>query len=199
MDTHRGSALAGVLAVGCSLIATIGAPAVAPWFAWTTNALSDLGTSTGPERLLFNYGLLAAGILGCGFVPAVRATASGRIGQAAVLPVVAALAGVAGVGLFPAGSSLHLPAAATAYLGFIAAPLVYGLGDLFAGEMAVGLASVLDGLIHLLVWVVSVVYLGVAVGLAVPELLGAGLFNLWVLGVAARVSRYRITRTFVPR
>lgn len=190
MRTLRLSAVAGVAAVALSLGATLGAPATAPWFSWSTNALSDLGTTDGTRRLLFNYGLIAAGTVGLGFLPAVAASASNRVGRAATVPVAAALLGVVGVGAFPAGTPLHLPAALAAYLGFMAAPVVYGVGDLLAGNRLTGLASVLNGAVHLAVWFpFSFVYLGVAFGLAVPELAGAALFDAWVLGVAARVWR----------
>lgn len=190
MRTLRLSAVAGVAAVALSLGATLGAPATAPWFSWSTNALSDLGTTDGTRRLLFNYGLIAAGTVGLGFLPAVAASASNRVGRAATVPVAAALLGVVGVGAFPAGTPLHLPAALATYLGFIAAPVVYGVGDLLAGNRLTGLASVLNGAVHLAVWFpFSFVYLGVAFGLAVPELAGAALFDAWVLGVAARVWR----------
>ena len=188
MLSTRRSAAAGVLAVACSLVAIVLAPAIPPWFSWTTNALSDLGTADGPERLLFDYGLVAAGVVGAGFIPAVARSASNRVGRASTVPVAAALAGVVGVGLFPTGTPLHFPAALTAYLGFLLSPAVWGVGELLAGNRRAGLLSVLDALVHFLVWFpASFVFLGVAFGLAVPELLGALLFDAWVLGVAARV------------
>jgi hypothetical membrane protein len=186
--TQRSAGL-GVAAVVVSLVAILAATFTAPWFSWAGNALSDLGTSDAPERLLFNYGLVLAGLLGLGFVPALRATASG-VGRAAVVPYVAAMVGVAGVGLFPAGTALHFPAAATAYLGFVLAPVLHGVGDLRAGATGRGAVAVLDGVVHLAFWVLwGTTLTGVLPGLAVPEFVGSTLFNAWALWVAVRAWR----------
>lgn len=186
MNATQRSAALGVAAVVVSLVGILAATATAPWFSWAGNALSDLGTSDAPERLLFNYGLIAAGLLGLGFVPALLATASG-VGRAAVVPYVAAMVGVAGVGLFPSGTPLHFPAAATAYLGFVFAPVLHGAGDLRAGATRRGLVAVLDGAVHLAAWVLWATTLtGALPGLAVPEFVGAVLFNLWAAWVAVR-------------
>jgi hypothetical membrane protein len=183
--TQRSAAL-GVAAVVVSLVAILAATFAAPWFSWTGNALSDLGTSDAPERLLFNYGLIAAGLLGLWFVPALLATAS-SVGRAAVLPYMAAMLGVTGVGLFPAGTALHFPAAATAYLGFVIAPLLHGIGDLRVGRTRRGAVAVADGFVHLLFWVLwGTTLTGVLPGLAVPEFVGSTLFNAWAVWVAVR-------------
>ena len=172
--------LAGVLAVVVSLGAISLSLMLAPWFAWPTNALSDLGVSDPPERLVFNYGLLLTGVLGLLFLPALRQTLHTPAHELAVAPLGVALVGVAGVGLFPSGHPFHFPMALTAYVGFIASVATYGVGDYFLGEHRRATATVgsgsLDGATE-------------AVLTGGWELLGALLVNAWVLYTAARLSR----------
>lgn len=131
-------------------------------------------------------------MVGLGFTPTLWVSAPSRLARGATLPFVAALVGVAGVGLFPAGTPLHFPAAAMAYLGFILTPLLFGVGSLVAGARRPGGVSLLDGLVHLFSWVVWGIVLSDALpGLAVPEVVGAVLFDGWVLWVAHRAWRDR--------
>ena len=185
---HRLSTHAGVLAAVGSIGAILAAVLVAPWFAWPTNALSDLGVSNAPERYLFNYGLVASGLFGLLFLPALRTTMHTPAHKLSVVPLGAALAGVTGVGLFPAGHPLHFPMAITAYVGFIAAVVTYGIGDYFIGERRRAVATVGSGVAHFGVWVAwAFVLVDQLPGLAVPEFLGALLFNGWVLFTAWRL------------
>lgn len=182
MNTTRASVAAGVAGIVISFVAILGATAAAPWFSWAGNALSDLGVSDAPERWLFNYGLILAGLLGLGFLPALRATAENRLQLAALVPFAAAMVGVAGVGVFPSDMALHAPSAIVAYLGFMLAPVLYGAGDLAAGATRRGIATALDGVLHLGFWLLwGFVLVGALPGLAVPEFVGSTLFNVWAL------------------
>ncbi|WP_255195918.1 DUF998 domain-containing protein [Halorarius litoreus] len=185
---HRLSTHAGVLAAVVSIGAILAAVLAAPWFSWPANALSDLGVSDAPERYLFNYGLVLSGLLGLLFLPALRQTMHTPAHKLSVLPLGAALAGVTGVGLFPAGHPLHFPMALTAYVGFIASVITYGIGDYFIGEHRRAVATVGSGVAHFGFWVAwGFVLVEWLPGLAVPEFVGALLFNGWVLVTARRL------------
>lgn len=56
-------AAAGIFAPIISFACILGAIASYPAFSWTNNALSDLGVVEGATELLFNFGLIAAGVL----------------------------------------------------------------------------------------------------------------------------------------
>ncbi len=182
--------MAGFAAVAVSLSGILVAVGLAPWFAWRTDALSNLGVATGPERLVFNGTLLLTGVLGLAFLPALRTTMRATAHRVAQLPLVVGVVAIAGVGLFPAGHPYHFPLAATGYLGFIAAPVAYGVGDFYVGARRRAAATVASGLLHLGVWVAWATLLDDALpGLAAPEFVGALLFNAWVAYTAVRVYR----------
>lgn len=190
MNRHQLSTFAGVLAVVVSVGSILTAVLFAPWFSWQTNTLSDLGVADAPERHLFNYGLLLTGLLGLLFLPALRQTLQTLAHKLAVAPIVASLVGVAGVGLFPSGHPLHFPMALSAYLGFIAGVVLYGVGDYLAGSRRRGVATVGSGVAHFGSWVVWAFFLvDTLPGLAVPEFVGALLFDGWVLFTATRLVR----------
>lgn len=191
MNRTRLSAALGVAAVLASFLCILTAVLTAPWFSWVANDLSDLGISDGPERWLFNYGLILTGLVGLGFLPALRATARNRAHRLSLVPFAVAMVAVAGVGVFPADRLRpHALSAVTAYLAFMATPVVYGVGDLLAGARNRGAATIGSAVVHLGVWVLAVTSLrGTLTGIAVPEFLGAALFNAWVLSTAVRAWR----------
>ncbi len=60
MKKHELAGICGVAGPIISLSFVIKAIIISPWFAWSTNALSDLGV--GEAALVFNSGLIAGGI-----------------------------------------------------------------------------------------------------------------------------------------
>lgn len=190
MNRYRLSVLAGFLAVVVSIGSILTAVLLAPWFSWPTNALSDLGVVDGPERYVFNYGLVLTGVLGLLFLPALRETFHATAHRLAVVPLTAALVAVAGVGLFPSGQPLHFPMALTAYVGFIASVVTYGVGDYVVGAYRRAAATIGSGVAHFGFWLLwGFVLIDALPGLAVPEFVGALLFNAWVLFTATRLLR----------
>lgn len=190
MNRYRLSVLAGVLAVVVSLGSIVTAVLLAPWFSWPADALSDLGIADGPERYVFNYGLVLTGLLGVLFLPALRETSHTTAHRLTAVPLAAALVGVAGVGLFPSGDPLHFPMALTAYVGFIASVVTYGVGDYVVGAYRRAAATVGSGVAHFGFWLLwGFVLIDELPGLAVPEFVGAVLFNGWVLFTAVRLRR----------
>ncbi|MFC7175577.1 DUF998 domain-containing protein [Halosegnis marinus] len=188
MNTTQRSVAVGAAGIAVSFVAILAATATAPWFSWADNALSDLGVSDAPEVWLFNLGLIAAGLLGLGFLPALRDLAANRVQLAALVPFGVAMVGVAGVGVFPSGQPTpHAASAITAYLGFMLAPVLWGVGDALRGATRNGLLSVADGVLHLGFWLLWAFALTDAIpGLAVPEFVGSTLFNAWALWVGYR-------------
>ncbi len=64
---RRIGASSGIVAPIIAFICILSAIASYPQFSWTNNALSDLGVVPGITSSLFNFGLLAAGILAFNF------------------------------------------------------------------------------------------------------------------------------------
>mgnify|MGYP006285165419 CR=1 FL=1 len=190
-ELTRAGRLAGVAAVLVAAIGIAGAGLASPTFAVTGNALSDLGQPGDPvatpvTTLLFDGGLVLAGVVGLPFAVVRWRESENRLGQVAVAPFTVALLGMVGVGLFPAGQPLHVPAALTLYLASMVAMAVDGIGTAAAGRR--GRAAVTLSLVAVHVagwwwWAASGPVL--RPGLAIPELLGAGIFAVWVVLTAS--------------
>lgn len=192
-ERARGGGPAGVVAVGLAGAGIGGAVLTSPSFGFARNALSDLGYSgtaagTPVTAVLFNGGLILAGVVGLGFAGALwlRGPLADRIGS---LVLGASLLGLAGVGLFPSPEPQHVPAAVTFYLGSMVAMAVVGVGEAVAGagrRAALTLAMVA---VHVGGWWWWIsggpVTRG---GLAIPETLGAILVAAWVVRTARSVS-----------
>ena len=189
-STERYCAAAGVVSVALTLAAIAGAVVAAPSFTLADNALSDLGqpgnaAATPVTTLLFDGGLIAGGVVGLPFAAVLWRGERHWLARSAAVPFVGALLGMAGVGLFPAGQPLHVPAALTLYLGSMVAMGLDGLGT--ARSDLSRRAAGTFGLLALHVsgwwwWARGGPVL--RPGLAIPELLGAGVFGAWVVWTA---------------
>jgi len=176
LSTERARA-AGLLATPLTIGAILAATAVSPTFSWTGSALSDLGVAAGTATL-FNGGLILGGLLGLAYAVALVRSTEGVAGAALVAAYVAALLGLAGVGLFPSGRRLHFPAAATFYLGGTAAMVADGAAR---PRTRAGAAALTAAGLHLLGWALWLRGVRPGPGLALPELWGALLFGAWLL------------------
>lgn len=180
--------MAPIVALGGIIVATLQDPA----FAWTTDALSDLGVRPA-SRWTFNGALVLGGSLALVY--------AGGLWQdtlAARQRIVAGLFGLAGVhlagvGIFVIGHPLHLPAAVGFYGLMTVVFVLDGLGrrQTSTGRLTLGLAGV-----HVLIWMTWALGLWPGPGLALPEFAGALLVSLWMwlLGPAPTVrTRWETT------
>jgi len=196
-ELARAGRLAGVVAVLVAAVGIAGAALASPAFTVTGNALSDLGQPGNPvatplTTLLFDGGLVLSGVVGLPFAAVLWRESEHRLGRIAAVPFAVALLGMAGVGLFPAGRPLHVPAALTLYLASMVAMAADGVGTALAGlrrRAAVTLSLVAVHVGGWWAWAASGPVL--RPGLAIPELLGAGVFAAWVLLTAGWASTAR--------
>lgn len=169
-----------VVAFGGILLAWVVSPAFTP----TAHALSNLGVATtapGTDLtvLLFNGGLVSAGLLGLAFAWTLFSTGStGDPAVAGSFALAVVLLGL--VGVFPQGTALHFPVALGFYLLVSVTLWLDGLLRLRRGEDALpGLAL---GTLNIAGWVAWTLTGPLSrPGLALPELLGAAAFGAWVL------------------
>lgn len=192
MDAHIRSAsiVSGVLAVLVAFGGIAVAVTLAPWFD-LTHALSDLGRAGRTSRPAFNLAMILSGLLGLGYVPALRHVATSRWHHAAIVVAAITIAAMAGVGVFPTPHPFHLPAAVTLYIGITVLFLVWGAGDLHAGRRHAAYLGMAAAPIHVLSWILWAQFAEntAVAGLALPELVGAVLFAGWVIGTAIRARR----------
>lgn len=182
---------AGVAAVTVAFVGILAAVASAPWFSWASNALSDLGVAGGLTAALFNYSLVAAGVVSLPFAWWLATTADSRFGVLTAVGFATTGVCMAGVGLFPSDTSLHFPAAAGTYLGLTYTLALDASDAVVAGERRRALAGLWGALGHVTMWLLWAIA-GPAVGvdgLALPEVAGALLLSAWVGSRARRPAR----------
>lgn len=186
-ELTRAGRVGGVAAALVAAVGIAGAALASPAFSVTGNALSDLGqpdtpAATGVTTLLFNGGLVLAGLVGLPFAVTLRDESESRLGGVAGVALLMALLGMVGVGLFPAGQPLHVPSALSLYLASMVAMAVHGVAGALAGKRRRAVVTCSLVAVHVVGWWVWAA--GGPVlrpGLAVPELLGAGVFAAWVV------------------
>ena len=197
-ELTRAGRLAGAVAVLIAAVGIAGAALASPEFTVTGNALSDLGqpgdpAATGVTTALFNGGLVLAAVVGLPFGATLWHESEHPLGRVGVVPFAVAMLGMAGVGLFPAGQALHVPAALGLYLASMVAMALDGVASALAGHRRRAGVTLSLVAVHVAGWVVWAA--GGPVlrpGLALPELLGAGVFAAWVVRTAGRGDSARL-------
>jgi hypothetical membrane protein len=168
-----------VLAPVVSLAGIGLAIAFTPSFSWASSALSDLGTPSAPMPWLFNSGLMLGGILAVPFAWWHWRRVRTRVGRSVAIALAGTGLALAGIGVFPAGTALHLPFAAGFYLLLTYTLFLDGSARALAGTLRRGLGWIWVAVGHLTGWLLwALVGIG---GLAVPETFGALLFTAWLL------------------
>lgn len=183
----------GPLAVVVAFGGVLGGIFASPSFSFAENALSELGVAssavgTPMTAVLFNGGLLVGGVLGLGFAWSLLTVARDVLGRLRGWSFGVTTWSMAGVGVFPMGDPFHVPVALAFFLGITATLAVAGLAERRHGRSRLGTPSLAGAAAHVLGWLAWVAAGGPAVvGLAVPELWGAGLLAAWVLATARRL------------
>jgi hypothetical membrane protein len=187
VDTGKVLRLCGLAAVlvgfGGVLVATV----VSPAFSWTGNALSDLGVTrtaagTPVTAVLFNASLVIGGVVGLGFGVTLAREAHSRGRRVVAWVFGLTVSTMALIGVFPMGTTLHVPVATGFYLLVTVLCWTDGVVALAGRLRRRGVGALLLGAANLGAWVVWSAGGSVSrPGVAVPELVGALAFSAWVV------------------
>jgi len=172
---------ASYIALSLPVICIVGLAMVVhanPWFSFTDNALSDMGSLKNPDRWLFNGFVMFFAVVA--MIPAVVAF---RHGLSYLMPF--ALVFLFLVGVFPEETPYHTPSAVLFY--------VLALTDIALVGLKLGRKNPLNyvwSLLSVLVFLTMLYLIRTRIfkGLAIPELVGASLILAWFvyLGVLLR-------------
>lgn len=146
-SSHRFATVAGVCSPVAALVSIGVATALFSGYDWPTAPFSVMGTGGGPAALVFNGGLVVAGVLALPF--AWRLWTARR----PLFGILYALLGVsfAVAGAFPMGSPLHAVATGIFLIGWLL-PSAAGVADWRNGRRSVGIAQCVLGTAVLAVW-----------------------------------------------
>lgn len=194
MDIEDALPYIAVLAVGYTIGSILLATAISPSFVWQENALSHLGVTTTDAgttttAILFNGGLVGGGLVGVMFASFLyRLLAdTGRQVVVVLLGVTFFMSSL--VGVFPTGTAPHFPVAITFYLFITLTLWTAGVVWFRDGDRRWAGVSVAAGTGNILVWVGWFTLAENPDAFAVPEILGAAIFSVWVCGAALSLSR----------
>lgn len=187
--TARLGMISGVLCPLIALGAIATASILSPTFTWTGSDLSALGAYGVSTAWLFNGGLAVGGVTSLPYSVWAFKSGHNRVEQIGVVLFVLAVMALVAVGVFPAGTPQHFPAAISFYLLLSLTLWTYGIGNLVAKKPWLGASTVFLGVLNIAVWVMwAMAFQAVAPGLALPESVGAVVLGVWVLGTTIRLS-----------
>lgn len=180
--------LAGVCGVAAPLVlvgSILLAVWVSPWFSFTGNALSDLGAHEGSD-LIFNSGLMLAGVLLAGFGLGLLGVLQRIAGRAAGGLALADGVALFGIGLFPeTAGRIHFYFSVAFFVLLPLFSLALAAHFFRAGRKRLALAALAVAVVAGAPWAFE------WSGLAVPESISGGVASAWVavLGVATYKGR----------
>ena len=152
--------------------------------------MSDLGVQAEPTSILFNYGLVASGVLtlvfGIELYGLLGSTVSGKTGV--FLFILASLALVA-IGVFNENyTPIHWYVSVIFFMSFSLSMFVLTVALLKSGELSIGLFTFLVAMSAAIPWIAyfAVHYVE---GVAVPETISALAASMWAVVIGFKMLR----------
>ena len=201
VDSDRVLAACGAVAVVVTMLAILVATAVSPAFAWTGNALSNLGVTetaagTTTTVALFNGGLILGGLVGLAFAVALWRASSSLAGRAVGVSFGLAVFFMGLVGVFPQDTAPHFAVAITFYLLVSVTLWLDGLAAFRQHWRRRAVVAATLGTANLAGWLVwGLTGPPTRDGLAIPELWGALLFSVWTVWISTGLLYERWVQT----
>jgi hypothetical membrane protein len=175
----------------------------APGFSWMENALSDLGVMPGVTSALFNYGLVAGGILGLVFATSLFGvmrffdflSTDGKPhmlfyrGESGALFFSLACLALIAIGVFPENVRYaHGLASVAFFVALFLALVLLGIAFLQVRRKPLAMFTLLLGVVAVVPWLLLFVVRYVS-GVAVPELISAVAGGLWAVVFSYKILR----------
>lgn len=172
----------GILVPLVAFSCILSAVASYPQFSWFDNALSDLGVVSGATGLIFNFGLIASGILCIVFVIGLfiflGKNVLGRVGAFVLFLTCLALVGI---GVFPESfGSTHYFVSVMFFVLLPVSLLIIVAAFLWSKEVRMVMLTLFTAIAAAIPWVLlfSVHYVS---GVAIPETISALAGSLWTI------------------
>ncbi len=167
-----------VVAFACILLAI----ASYPQFSWAENALSDLGVKPGVTAPLFNYGLIASGVLALIFATGLFIFLWRRmLGRIGVFIFILAILALIAIGIFPENiSPTHYYVSVAFFMLFPVSMLVLVAAFLVMGKVKMGVFTLLVAIVAAVPWIL---YFSIRFvpGVAIPEVISALSASAWAI------------------
>lgn len=174
---------AGVLSPLIAFLSITLAVLTHPWFSFEKNAISDLGKIGLEGNYILNTGLIVSGSMGFVFGYGLLRAQKRTLGKIGCFIFILGIVSLILIGTFPEGTSPHYPASLGFFLLSSLGMLIKGIDDLRekGKSRKFGFFSIL---LFLIGWILATIALKSFEGVAIPELIGAVAFSVWVYGIA---------------
>jgi hypothetical membrane protein len=158
-------------------------------FSWTNNALSDLGVISGATASLFNFGLLASGILAFNFAIFGLFTYFGKswVGKIGSMVFAAATLALIAISVFNENFSPTHYLVSVAF--FTLAPIalfILTFGFWFRHQRSIATFTVVVGFAAALPWIILFIFNYVP-NVAIPEFLSGLAVSVWVMFLGKKI------------
>ncbi len=180
---QRIGAASGIISPIVAFVCILTAIASYPTFSWTNNALSDLGVVSGITSSLFNFGLLASGILAFNFSIFGLFTYSGRSGVGKIGSAVFAAATLALIGISVFNENFSPVHYIVSVAFFTLAPIalfILTFGFWLNHQRETAVFTVAVGVAAALPWLLLFAFNYVP-NVAIPEFLSALAISVWAM------------------
>jgi hypothetical membrane protein len=184
-------AASGIAAPIVGFACILAAIASYPSFSWTDNALSDLGVIPGVTGALFNFGLLATGLLtfnfaAFGLYTYLKASWAGKIGSAFFAATATALIAIS---VFNENFSPTHYAVSVAFFALAPISLFIITAALWlAHHRGMAVFTVLAGVAAALPWILLFA-LNYVPNVAIPEFVSGLAVSAWALGLGVKILK----------
>jgi hypothetical membrane protein len=180
---QRIGAASGIVAPIVAFICIIISISSYPTFSWTNNALSDLGVVSGVTASLFNFGLLASGILAFNFAIFGLFTYFGKswVGKIGSTVFAAATIALIAISVFNENfSPTHYLVSVAFFTLTPIALFILTFGFWFRHQRRIAAFTVMIGLAAVLPWIILFIFNYVP-NVAIPEFLSGFAISVWVV------------------
>ena len=170
---------APILAFACILIAIASYPS----FSWTRNALSDLGIVTGITGLLFNFGLVASGLLALNFAVFGLYSYLGKnwVGKIGAAVFAAATVALIAIGVFNEHySGTHYALSVSFFALMPISMFIITCAFLLAHQGRMAIFTVSTGVAAALPWLLLFAFKYVP-NVAIPEFISGLIISAWTI------------------
>jgi len=194
---HHGMKLSGICGVLAPIVAFAGiflAIAAYPEFSWQNNALSDMGSSEGITRMLFNNGLILGGLIGAVFAAGFFLyLKNGLLGKASAAIFFLDALALTAIGVFPGDfapqTHIHYYVSVAFFALFPISGIMVAVSFWKAGRKRLVAFTVALAAVAAAVWVAHWTIYPFGSDVAIPEIVAASAAGIW--SVAIGVSMFR--------
>jgi hypothetical membrane protein len=185
------SGISGIITPIIAFTFILLAIASCPEFSWTENALSDLGIKPGITAPLFNYGLIVSGIIALVFATGLFIYLNDRaLGRIGALTFILATLALFAIGSFPENvRPTHYYVSVAFFVLFPISMLVIVAASLLAGEVKMGLFTLLVAVIAAAPWILYFSMRFVPND-AIPETISALSASVWAVVLGYKMLRH---------